>query len=260
MKRFLCLSLCLLTVFLGIIYLGSAGSKARDILHNYQKQHPFSETEMTFRTIEKPWFSQGLILRHPTFPSLPLKHQADRLILRFSPDTIQINLRGFLADLAQTLLSRMQESLPQTFKKLKTPADFVRYPIEGLVLLNQDIFRGDVDIFLTRTDHGSQLKIIFKIPNRGPIEIRTLLSPVPTQGLWDFVRSPFQTVNFISHNTDFNRALAGYLAAIREEIPDGLKQAITLQKAYSNLITFDKPVSLSDILNVQGENTWEKIP
>ena len=260
MKRFLCLFLCVLTVCLGVVYIGGIGLKAKNTLKDYQSMHPFSDREMVFKTVEKPWFSQGLIFRHPIFPSLPLVFQADRLILRFSPETIQINLRGIVADLAQTLMKRDGENLPRAFNKLKTSSDFILYPIEGLVLLNQDIFRGDMDIFLTRTDHGAQLKIVVRTPNRGPVEIRTILSPLPKQDLWDFVHTPFQTVNFISHNTELNRALAGYLAAVQADIPDGLKQAVTLQKPYSNLIMLPHPVSLSDILDSKGEHSWAKTP
>ncbi|MBQ7413126.1 MAG: hypothetical protein IJV07_02495 [Alphaproteobacteria bacterium] len=212
----------------------------------YQRTAPFTPDEMTFQTVEQPLLGKGLIFRNPNFPVLPIRMNADRMALQVDPLNTKVHLSGVIIDFAGTLLDLDHHQLLNIFSEFKVPDGFIRQPIEAFVLFNRDLFQGSVILEITPSGTMSQMVFLLEQGNKEILQVRTTVKDI-RPGLWGWTAGHIQTVNLTISDRDLMTAMAGYYRAVRQPVPDSLKQALNMNIPYHTVIRLTEPVQLSKL-------------
>lgn len=248
-RRFVLLCSLLLLCLSALIYTWIVQTGAEDTLIRYQKTASFSPREMTYHSAVHPLLGDGVILYRPTFPDLPVRINADKLLIQVTPAEIILRFTGLQADFAQTLLDRDGTGIVDTFRHFQAPDDFLMKPLESLVLLKQDNFQGS--LVLTLRPHGND--ILFRAEAfKGRDLIVQILGTivVPTQSvgrLWGWTAGTIQSLTVQIQDPALLRRAAAYLHSIRHPLPETLTRALNTQTPLAFTVDLAHPVPVSSL-------------
>ena len=243
-RRFILLCSALLVCLSALVYAWITQSGAEDTLIRYQRIAAFSPREMTYHSAVHPLLDDGVILYHPTFPDLPVRMNADKLLFKATPAEITVRLTGLKVDFAQTLLERDGAGIVDTFRHFQAPDDFLIKPIETLVLLKQDTFQGSLT--LTLRPHGTD--ILFRAEAfKGRDSVVQILGTIviPTQSvgrLWGWTDGTIQSLTVQVQDVALLRRAAAYLHSVRQPLPEALTRALNTRTPLAFTIDLARPV------------------
>jgi hypothetical protein len=226
MKRFLFCFLVLFVLSVGMIFVWFRQNETDDILTSYQRKLPFSNREMTYQSVTRSLSDNGLVFYHPSFPTLPLVMQVERMNLRTLPNETIIRFSGIKLDVEQTLLNRDGDLIVRTLREFEAPYDFLLKPLELLAILNQNIIEGNAEIRIRTVGYNQNLTLLFERKGQEVLKVETLLLGEVNKGLWGFLDGLFQKVQVEITDRQLLNAIAGYYTAIRSQIPSRLKRTL----------------------------------
>ena len=246
MKRLIFSSVIGFLALLSLCFVWTSQSGTDDLLTAYQKEAPFTPDELTFQTVDQPLLGEGLVFHNPQFPSRPIRMHVERMALQVDPLTLKMRLSGAVINWAKTLVEQSHSKLTEVFSEFTVPDGFIRQPMEAFTLLNQDIFQGSVLLEITPSGTTAQLVCILEQGQREVLQVRTTVKDI-RQGLWGWVAGHIQTVNLTISDRNLMMAMAGYYRAIRQPLPEALKQALSMNMPYHTIIRLPEPIQVSNL-------------
>jgi len=249
MRRFITLLIVVFCLLGGLCYVWKAQSGAPKLLAEYQRIAPFSEQEMTYYSLGKTLKDKGLIFYRPSFPHLPLRLKADYMRLTATPIEIRMHLSGVVADLAQTLLARDGTDLTDTLKSFSPPESFITQPLEALVLMNHDLFKGSIEITVKPMGQKTQLTLIFSQQDTEILRFAASLDNIRKNGLWAWTDGTFKSAYLQITDPTLCSALADYYRSTGRPVLQSLEHAIIRRTPFQAVISLNAPVKVSDLLN-----------
>ena len=248
MRRFGTISVILLLMAILMGYILSTHIGVESTKNKYQKIAPFSAQEMRFYDVSKMAWGDGLIFYRPVFPKLPLRLKVDHLQMQATPLEIKLNFSGVVADFAQTLLARDGVELTDTLKSFSPPFSFITQPLEALILLGQDSFRGSVSLYLRPYGQNVQLTIALKQRGKEILKLRTTVRRVSDFRLWGWTEGVIQIVNLSISDRKLKKAIANYYRETNRSLPDEFQKSLETNEPYQTFIHLPAPIQVSGLL------------
>lgn len=248
MRRFGVVSVIFLLLAGLMGYILFARTGVENTQKRYQKIAPFSSTEMRFYDVSKTAWGDGLIFYRPVFPRLPLRLKVEHLQMQATPIEIKLHFSGVVADFSQTLLLRDGTELADTLKSFSPPFSFITQPLEALVLLGQDSFKGSVSLYLRPYGQNVQVTIILSQKGQEVLKLRTTVRRVSDFRLWGWTEGVIQIVNLDISSPKLKKAIADYYRETGRPLPEELRKSLGTDAPYQTVIHLPTPFQVSGLL------------
>ena len=248
MRRFVFFAVILFLILSGMVYIGIHRGDSTDLMTQYRQAAPFSDSELTYRTVSRPLLGDGVVLYQPVFPSLPLRLQTDRMSLRLMPTETIMRLSNVNVDVVGSLTDRDANGWTDSIRVHRPPVDFVLRPLETLVLLNRDYLKGDLELHIRPQGKNTALTFRFEQNGRPILILDTVVFDAPTNRLFGWIEGVIRSVRVQIAGMDLLRAISGYEAAVHYSVPSALKKALEMGTVYQTNIQFESDYPVRNLL------------
>lgn len=140
------------SVILVLLFLGLAAffmwyqSRSDRILDGYMKIYRFNRSEITFRSLERPLFGDGVILYQVEFPYLSIPVRVEKMVMREEENKLVLNMRGVVVPVLESLRILDAYQIVSIMKAYRPYQDILKRPLESIALTGRDYLKFNLDL------------------------------------------------------------------------------------------------------------------
>ena len=168
--------------------------------------------------------------------------------MQATPIEIKLQFSGVTADFAQTLLARDGSELVDTLKSFSPPFSFITQPLEALVLLGQDTFKGSVFLYLRPYGQNVQVTMAFQQKGQEVLKLRTTVRRVSDFRLWGWTKGVIQIVHLDISDKKLKETISDYYRETNRSVPQELQKSLETNQPYQTIIHLPAPIQVSGLL------------
>lgn len=241
--------LCLLAVAGGIWFAVHQGRTERAVA---QLNARYAPEGMAYQAAERPLSGAGVLFYQVSFPTLPVRHRADKLLVAAADERLSLRATDVRINVAETLRDAYGSALPQRLQSYRLPQDTLMRPLETLALLGVDVWRADVRIQAEYALPHTRVYLDIR-QGRELLLQATLLMDVPAEAfrkMWGFASGKLVEASIVIENQRLLQAYAATAAAMQAPPMPALQKALDNGAPLVIFTHFDAPVPLAALLPV----------